>query len=468
MYKLRLTAFLLCALSFTHLAVAYKQSTHVELTERAFLYSDVVISPMVCPYPGCNLLEFIGLSQGFATTLLSYGADDENDGERALNHFYDPVNEAPLNLGIISLGQTSPDWIIAGKKQPIDSVYSYELALSYYYKAITLPSAAERQAYAGKTFVVLEHIVHHIQDMGQPEHTRNDEHCDDQICQTPDDIIAKLTGVKGLVYRPSDYELYADQIRNVIGNLTPDPVYAQANPDPSFASARDFWRASNSVDGLTLASNGLFVTRFRNYVACSSAPEAICASRFYDFPSVADARLVDVIIGSGALSHQIEYPIGSNRLISTYGRSTTGNLAFSLTSLNYAAAVDFLFPKVLNYTSGILNFFFRGRITAIRKSKCPRVTVAISNLGPTLPAGVFEAYYNNIDGSRTKANWSYVTTGLKSGETIETSLSAPDGQIVFYLTFRPSSFCESGNNCPSNLGSSLVAWGKGNVFKCRG
>jgi len=68
-----------------------------------------------------------------------YDTDDLILDNRPLHHFYDPRNDRGLTvLGFISLGQKAPDW--------------------------------------ATTFRALGDRVHLIQDMVQPQHTRNDPH----------------------------------------------------------------------------------------------------------------------------------------------------------------------------------------------------------------------------------------------------------------------------------------------------
>ncbi len=47
-------------------------------------------------------------------------------------------------------------------------------ARSYYYRALTSPIGAEKDSYFVKTFLAVGHLMHLLQDMGVPAHTRND------------------------------------------------------------------------------------------------------------------------------------------------------------------------------------------------------------------------------------------------------------------------------------------------------
>jgi len=129
---------------------------------------------------------------------------------RPLHHFYDPINDCGLfvnscsqNLietGIFGLGaldpdiHKAPDWAI-GASDAFADVNSPEVgrrnhftlfdAREALYRALTglnqlgevvAATEAERKAYWATTFRALGDVVHLIQDMAQPQHTRNDRH----------------------------------------------------------------------------------------------------------------------------------------------------------------------------------------------------------------------------------------------------------------------------------------------------
>ena len=118
---------------------------------------------------------------------------------RPLHHFYDPIYDRGLTLGV-PLGFKSPNWILgtnnAFANQNIPETnrrnhFSVFDAREAMYRALTgrssdgnelQPSATLtkqqdiRNAYWATTFRALGDIVHHVQDMAQPQHTRNDPH----------------------------------------------------------------------------------------------------------------------------------------------------------------------------------------------------------------------------------------------------------------------------------------------------
>jgi len=109
--------------------------------------------------------------------LIGDGSNFEDNLPRPLNHFYDPLHDAPL-----AGGHKSPDWALEQPAEIAEQEFSLKDAGDYLYRALTLPSLQERKQYFGRTFETLGHIIHHLQDMAQPQHVRNDAHCDQLVC----------------------------------------------------------------------------------------------------------------------------------------------------------------------------------------------------------------------------------------------------------------------------------------------
>ena len=92
---------------------------------------------------------------------------------RPIHHFYDPISgEALLPL----LAKPSPTWALEDLENFGSQAFSFRHARDYLYKALTLSDEQERKENFGLTFQTLGHVIHHIQDMAQPQHARNDIH----------------------------------------------------------------------------------------------------------------------------------------------------------------------------------------------------------------------------------------------------------------------------------------------------
>lgn len=116
--------------------------------------------------------------------LIQDGAAFEDEGLRALSHFFNPVTNKQLDTAGISLiNNTSPDWALEDNGDIILNLafpqkFSYKDARQYFYEALTTVDNIERNKKMGLSFQTLGQVIHHVQDMAQPQHVRNDAHLD--------------------------------------------------------------------------------------------------------------------------------------------------------------------------------------------------------------------------------------------------------------------------------------------------
>ena len=133
-----------------------------------------------------------------------YNNNDWILDNRPLHHFYDPRNDQGLRVGL-RIGQKAPDWGIGADDAFADENAADQWRRNHFtvfdaresmFRALTgmsgsgsraigaggseptTPADKEsvRKAYWATTFRALGDIVHLIQDMAQPQHTRNDPH----------------------------------------------------------------------------------------------------------------------------------------------------------------------------------------------------------------------------------------------------------------------------------------------------
>ena len=114
---------------------------------------------------------------------------------RVLSHFYDPISTKGLNVAGVELGLPAPAWAIGVAPSNVFSTYEEDTGrISHFtiydareamYRALTgrakagqvvAPTQVDRKAYWATTFRALGDVVHLIQDMAQPQHTRNERH----------------------------------------------------------------------------------------------------------------------------------------------------------------------------------------------------------------------------------------------------------------------------------------------------
>ena len=162
--------------------------------------------------------------------LIADGASFEDDNVRSLNHFFDPVWAQALRpYGVpIPGNSTSPDWALEDIKDNDKQDFSYKDARYYLYRALTATTEEDRNVYFGLTFQSLGQVIHHVQDMAQPQHVRDDMHLNFGECW--------LKKILGPLENPSLYEQYT----KTLGNL-PIGHY----PRVRFDSARQYWHTED-------------------------------------------------------------------------------------------------------------------------------------------------------------------------------------------------------------------------------
>ncbi|MEO8033968.1 MAG: hypothetical protein ABI837_06005 [Acidobacteriota bacterium] len=153
--------------------MSYKEPVHVRITENAFALA----------LAHNDFLATLGASDDRDIALLACtnGAFHEDDFPNSLNHFYaPPPHSLPLTVPLLAIctavGQTAPDWALtySGNAFGLDDAHSWA------YKVLAGTSRTERDVALYNTFDALGHVMHLVQDMAQPEHTRNDQHLTDE------------------------------------------------------------------------------------------------------------------------------------------------------------------------------------------------------------------------------------------------------------------------------------------------
>ena len=136
--------------------------------------------------------------------LIRFGTDwEDNRGPlQAPRHFYNPVDGSKL---LPLIGETSPDWALEDRGVKDGQPFSYRLMRRNFHKALTEPRKLDRDAAWGLTFQTLGHVMHHIQDMAQPQHVRGDAHCDAPYpCLVPGSVLG--------FFSPNIYEKHSQAL----------------------------------------------------------------------------------------------------------------------------------------------------------------------------------------------------------------------------------------------------------------
>jgi hypothetical protein len=377
-----------------------------------------------------------------ARELIRDGARFEDNNIRPRNHFFDPINNRPLTVGGVAIGATSPDWALEDNGQITGFLtfgsqdFSFADARRYFYNALTSKSVSDQKTSFGRTFQTLGQVIHHIQDMAQPQHVRNDPHMD----------TFSLGGLNP-AYAPSRYERYTDgQIPNL--PFGGSEFYDGSLP-LGIVRPRDFWATQTQPGpdrgtgaGLAEFTNNNFVSAGTNFLLLNDT--AVPGRYFLPLPDNFTSQLIESFgsdepvppnvraecakRAAGCSMTFYSSTVWDKRLNRTYtnprastlsvfdqdlraisgqvtytnpdtGETFTTDRLFALNNFNFAFANKFLIPRAVAYSAGMINYFFRGKIDLVPDPGNP-AQFLIQNLGSEPMNGMFELYYDALDGNR--------------------------------------------------------------------
>ncbi|MES2353741.1 MAG: hypothetical protein V4568_04915 [Pseudomonadota bacterium] len=423
-----LSASTLVLLLLGQVAFAYEVQTHETLSEAALNGSVLKTDSSVLARLGLEPLDrqqkFPGSDgQQEIVNLFKIGANLEDTSIRAINHFYDPITDNGVAF-------TSPTWTLEDKGSIPRQNYSFRDTRDYFYKALTQPSKTDREQYFGLTFEALGHVIHHVQDMAQPQHTRLDNH-----------LNLGWTQQELPIENRSRYEEYSNDVRSNLPITGYSPV--------KFSRLRDFWKTGTGA-GMGEFSNRNFVTDGTNFTLRNGqavagtryalpAPNGtseekalvdILAEKGQPLPSTLQTRCAarsaclltfyastvrDVYTQSTSVNPRASTLSIFDQDLKMYGRTIvyldpdslnfdsantyTIDRLFVLNRFNFDEAHKFLIPRAVAYSTGLINYFFRGKMDWVADSANSAMH-AIKNLGEERMNGTFEIYYDAVDGKR--------------------------------------------------------------------
>ena len=417
-FKIKHCIFL--CLVYSGVVNAYKVETHESLSAAALMQSTLNDSTK-------NVLTNLGLNNDINSSaqefpayggdkdgqllnveeLVKYGANFEDDGVRSVTHFFDPVNDRGLTFGL-KLGARSVDWALEDSEAIGNFIgiqeYSYNDANQYLFLALTAQNKDERDQNWGRLFQSIGQVVHHIQDMAQPDHVRNDQHLE---------IPIPFTGIE-VPIDPSWYESYSNL--KFIDGITNVSLDYQI---PDFPAAREYW-TTRAVDfdienrrGMADFTNKNFVSKNTTFTINDGffdsnseyvlpiphpAPITIvlsdpsllgdtgtllCDSMKASNPSLvfpAEGCSMDFV--STTINDSYTNTTSTNDRAATYsifdkkltqygkvanvnywsGTGAQVDRLFTLNKFNFDAAHNFLIPRAVAYSAGLINHFFSGEI----------------------------------------------------------------------------------------------------------
>lgn len=319
---------------------------------------------------------------------------------RSVNHFHNPINEQGFSgiwdTGFRS-GMSATLWATQLKNsQDTDGNYSWADVRGYYLNALTSTDKTTRDSDFASTFRGLGQLMHLVQDMSVPEHTRNDGHY--LLCC---DYEHWVKGNPGSVNTAASAPIFFNGIINNIASFMDTNKYNGSNP--------------NDTANLTTGSNG---TRYSN-IGLSEFSNANFFSddsifTGFTYPSIAGASLwTDTTNNRQYLKKTTEgVPIehlATSSWLYFYRWQKFPQysewLPLGLDSKVYSDYAALLLPRAVGYSAGLLDYFFRGKIDMIIDPNNLSRYI-IKNLSNENMFGTFSLYYDDANDNRyLAASW---------------------------------------------------------------
>jgi hypothetical protein len=347
--------------------------------------------------------------------------EDDNPGEdpptpqdaapgilRPLNHFFDPYNNTPLTIATYGVALKNVDWALGtsdafqqpdAQSSPRTNHFTVVDAREVMFRALTLKTRAQdsfvdlgtgdtaaqerqRQMYWITTFRALGDVLHLLQDMAQPQHTRDEKHSG-IVCRTwacpfgHSSVYEKYIRARTIGQRT--FKTLGPYFRPVAITSKPLPL-ATSYPIPNFARYSDYWSTAPGVtsligSGLADYSNRGFFTEQRNFgstkyrAPTSNVVDYVIRDEIplqWDDAVPSDSTPVKVYYGQ--VPDTLDSQSTAIAPLTTFGvwdeflKSRSKSPHYSLNRFTYDAMADLLIPRSVSYSAGLVKLFFRGRI----------------------------------------------------------------------------------------------------------
>jgi len=381
-------------------------------------------------------------------------------GTGTRHHFYTPVprparalTDPPVRAPLESMPLTSFKW---ASDHPEHSE-SWQKVREYEFSALTSSSKTTRDSSWGHMFYSLGHVIHLNQDLSQPSHTRDDHHGNKKDKNYIEDF--------GL-------NVYYENARKSGDWMTSFPSSQLSWSDwqgAGFNKLEDFWdrkfyngqvqalidNESHLQLGLAEWSNGNFLSEDALYSELSNSgppPER----HWFPYPSLrtgTDFQTVFRFPASGAKPTYLRSGKVINRV--HINKIKEGAIIRPHAALDYfkvknpdvypfgitidstnvlQAYLSILIPKGIEYSAGIIDYFFRGRLGI--KVSLDNLTITNTS-GKDLKGGTFRLFCDNTSGVRTELtgsafviSWSDSSPPLADGATIKAKFTIQSSSTI--------------------------------------
>ena len=295
--------------------------------------------------------------------------------DRPKHHFFD-VQRGGAGITVVG-GLPAPDWALGLQgRGPADNQNQFSLpdARGYQLSSLTASSRVERGRNTALLFRTLGHAMHVLQDMAQPQHTRNDPHlgCANALAQF-------VAGEKSWYEKYTEARALNEPYRT---RRDANPVVLSGYGPVSFQAYRDHW-TNASGSGLAEFSSRNFFSAGTNMGPfsplggpCGGLREPVCDAQAYrteDFDFTIPTLTGQALTGrvrfflrdiADPLTAQVvqNVRVSSRSLWDQHLETNQQPPKFSLNTYNYDSIADVLLPRAVGYSAGLLDYFFRGQL----------------------------------------------------------------------------------------------------------
>ena len=430
--KLALLTLTVSVVSFSQTGFGYEIETHQHLSRTALLQSAVAREPVKRAALGM-LREVDDGRQRFPDSnsqlgtlaeLVSRGAEFEDDvlalPPRPLHHFFDPATGKGLSIdplqyvgilpasvvlliaGVNATNQASPDWAL---ESTAVNDFSRRALSNFMYDAYLKPTKAERDAATGRTFETIGRLLHHVQDMAQPQHVRNDAHLHfdllEQMCPIPptpglEDPVCPLYRA---LRAPSVYEQWTKSLPAASLPVTGyQPVYG-SNDRATFSHPRRFWThngkgmadftyrnffSAGTMKRSPPTTGTAFDMRARDLCIAVIVPPCEVANLDHFvkfFPSAVDDQLHPATNGPNP------YAAAESIYSADFRRIVGGPEIATVNRFTFYFDHAYLLPRAVAYSAGLIDFVFRGEMQVMPPKEGVYAIVDNSEAGCGNPCG---------------------------------------------------------------------------------
>jgi hypothetical protein len=448
----------------------------------------------------------------------SYFEDVPNP--RARHHFHDPIRNTGLNNFISSwtpviilaskwlypdywafnleggsaikraLG-CADDWGVWWESEPeyAKGGYNWPNARLYFYNAITVRSEDERKKWLATAFVMLGHVCHLLEDMGVPAHTRNDFVKGHMV----GGLYTDITGAKQPWWsggHPFEGWMEKQILNN--GGAIPNVYLARLmTTPPVFARFKDYFDTDIcELSGITQwqgDSPGWPGTGFGNPPPEKDWGLSECTNyQFFSYstingdpfmrqsfphPAEGHTRVDWYLTGPGGSKqyYRVGYEVPhldrstfTNYIANHVGMPLSVNSETTEENHVYEDYAKRTIPRTIDYTTGLINYFFRGRLSVQQiETCCTHAVIRITNIsedssvGQSLKGGMFELYYDDPAGNRAKVTdftvfepapsnnqWNSAST-LAYNQSTEAIFAIPEAEVAKYILVYKGNICQN-------------------------